>query len=50
MIVNKGKIKPSTIGPPRKFYRLNEEGEQKRKEFWEKWDFISEKCKELRVK
>lgn len=42
--------KSSTMGPPRKFYRLNEAGEQKRKEFWEKWDFISEKCNELRNK
>lgn len=42
--------KSSTIGPPRKFYRLNEAGQQKRKEFWENWDFISERCKQLREK
>ncbi len=30
----------SDIGPSRKFYRLNEDGKQYLKLFWEKWDFI----------
>ena len=42
--------KPSTMGPPRKFYRLNEAGQHKLKEFWDSWDFISNKCNELRGK
>lgn len=42
--------KPSTMGPPRKFYRLNKNGKQKLIEFWENWDFISSKCNELRSK
>lgn len=42
--------KISTIGPPRKFYRLNEAGRQELREFWERWDFVSHKCNELRNK
>lgn len=37
----------STIGPPRKFYSLNETGQNKLKEFWNSWAFISDKCNEL---
>lgn len=40
--------KPSTIGPPRKFYRLNEAGRDKLKNFWTKWDFVSSKLNELK--
>lgn len=41
--------KPSTIGPPRKFYTLNEAGEQQLKLFWAKWDFISTKINKLKL-
>lgn len=40
--------KPSTIGPPRKFYTLNAAGQEKRKVFWSKWEFISSKMNELK--
>ena len=37
----------SAIGPPRKFYRLNEAGQQRRNEFWESWFFLTDRCGEL---
>lgn len=40
--------KPSTQGPPRKFYKLNETGQERLVEFWQKWDFISDKLEELK--
>lgn len=40
--------KPSDIGPPRKFYKLNNAGLEELKRIWEKWEFVSEKIKELR--
>ncbi len=42
--------RPSTIGPPRKFYSLNEAGRAELTKFWEKWDFLSRKINELREK
>lgn len=42
--------KASEIGPPRKFYRLNQAGKNRLQEFWDKWDFISARCNELREK
>lgn len=40
--------KPSELGPPRKFYTLNEQGEMERKQFWEKWNFLSSRIEQLR--
>jgi len=40
--------KPSDMGPPRKFYSLNEAGRDELKLFWEKWDFISSKINALK--
>lgn len=40
--------KPSDMGPPRKFYTLNEEGKNELAVFWEKWGFISTKISELK--
>jgi len=40
--------KPSGIGPPRKFYTLNERGRDELKAFWEKWDFLSSRINYLR--
>ncbi|MCT2536829.1 PadR family transcriptional regulator [Aquibacillus koreensis] len=42
--------KPSTKGPPRKFYTLNAEGVEHLENFWEKWEFISNKINELKMK
>ncbi|AEP00530.1 MAG: PadR family transcriptional regulator [Weizmannia coagulans] len=40
--------KPSTMGPPRKFYTLNETGQEQLEIFWRKWEFISGKMNELK--
>ncbi|MDR4887467.1 PadR family transcriptional regulator [Fredinandcohnia sp. QZ13] len=42
--------KPSTMGPPRKFYTLNAAGQDRLENFWGKWDFISSKLNELKTK
>ncbi|PAE37418.1 PadR family transcriptional regulator [Bacillus sp. 7884-1] len=42
--------KPSTMGPPRKFYTLNAAGQEQLEVFWKKWDFISIKINELKTK
>lgn len=42
--------KPSTMGPPRKFYTLNQAGEEQLKVFWEKWEFVTSKLTELKHK
>ena len=40
----------STLGPPRKFYSLNESGRAELATFWAKWDFVSHKINELKEK
>ncbi|MUG85268.1 PadR family transcriptional regulator [Paenibacillus timonensis] len=40
--------KPSDMGPPRKFYTLNEAGRQELEMFWEKWEFVSSKINALK--
>ncbi|PKL21743.1 MAG: PadR family transcriptional regulator [Spirochaetae bacterium HGW-Spirochaetae-4] len=40
--------KPSDMGPPRKFYLLNDAGRRELVKFWEKWEFISSKIYELK--
>jgi DNA-binding PadR family transcriptional regulator len=42
--------KPSTMGPPRKFYTLNAAGQEQLEVFWKKWDFVSSKINELKTK
>lgn len=42
--------KPSTMGPPRKFYTLNVAGQEHLETFWEKWEFVSSKINELKTK
>ncbi|MBK5482864.1 PadR family transcriptional regulator [Peribacillus sp. TH16] len=42
------KKKPSDMGPPRKFYSLNEAGRQELELFWGKWDFLSSKINVLK--
>ena len=41
---------PSEVGPPRKFYRLTDLGDEELRIFWAKWDFVSSKINELRSK
>ena len=40
--------KPSTVGPPRKFFSLNDAGRERLHEFWDRWDFISSKINQLK--
>lgn len=42
--------KPSEVGPPRKFYKLTDDGHAELTTFWAKWDFVSSKINELRSK
>ncbi len=40
--------KPSDIGPPRKFFALNDAGCKELQKFWQKWDFIVSKLDQLK--
>ncbi len=40
--------KPSDIGPPRKFYVLNDAGQEELSRFWEKWEFVASKINQLK--
>jgi DNA-binding PadR family transcriptional regulator len=40
--------KSSDMGPPRKFFALNDAGREELKIFWGKWDFVASKIDQLR--
>ena len=40
--------KPSDMGPPRKFFALNDAGREELRKFWEKWEFVSSKINGLK--
>jgi DNA-binding PadR family transcriptional regulator len=40
--------KASDMGPPRKFFKLNDAGRAELRLFWEKWEFVSSKIKQLK--
>jgi DNA-binding PadR family transcriptional regulator len=40
--------KPSDMGPPRKFYVLNDAGHEELLRFWEKWEFVASKINQLK--
>ena len=40
--------RPSGMGPPRKFYALNEAGREQLRSFWAKWDYVSSRIDKLR--
>lgn len=40
--------KPSDMGPPRKFFTINDAGRGELQRFWEKWEFVSSKINELK--
>lgn len=42
--------KPSDMGPPRKFFALNDAGREELRMFWKKWEFVSAKIYELKEK
>ncbi|MNI60588.1 Transcriptional regulator PadR-like family protein [compost metagenome] len=40
--------KPSEMGPPRKFFAINNAGREELQRFWGKWEFVSSKMSELK--
>ncbi|MGM0883383.1 MAG: PadR family transcriptional regulator [Bacillota bacterium] len=42
--------KPSDMGPPRKFFAINDAGREELRRFWGKWEFVSSKINELKEK
>ncbi|MEU4570389.1 PadR family transcriptional regulator [Micromonospora sp. NPDC023956] len=40
--------RPSEVGPPRKFYALNDAGRQELATFWAKWQYVSSRIDRLR--
>ncbi len=40
--------RPSDLGPPRKFYTLNDAGRGELRRFWGKWEFVSSRINELK--
>ncbi|HEV2637711.1 MAG TPA: PadR family transcriptional regulator [Actinocrinis sp.] len=40
--------RPSGMGPPRKFYALNDAGRAELERFWAKWDYVSTRINELK--
>lgn len=40
--------KPSDMGPPRKFFAINDAGREELRRFWSRWEFVSAKIKELK--
>ncbi|TMV53139.1 PadR family transcriptional regulator [Paenibacillus mesophilus] len=42
--------KPSEMGPPRKFFAINDAGREELRKFWGKWEFVSSKINELKEK
>jgi DNA-binding PadR family transcriptional regulator len=38
----------SDMGPPRKFFTLNDAGHEQLRRFWERWEFISSKINQLK--
>ncbi len=40
--------RPSDMGPPRKFFVLNDAGREELRRFWAKWEFVASKINELK--
>ncbi|MEV6071072.1 PadR family transcriptional regulator [Nocardia sp. NPDC052001] len=40
--------RPSEVGPPRKFYALNDSGREELATFWAKWEFVSTRINDLK--
>jgi len=40
--------KSSDMGPPRKFFKLNDAGREELRKFWEKWEFVASKINQLK--
>ncbi|QEV16236.1 PadR family transcriptional regulator [Streptomyces alboniger] len=40
--------RPSGVGPPRKFYALNDAGRDELSKFWAKWQYVSSRIDRLK--
>lgn len=40
--------KPSEMGPPRKFFTLNDAGRAELTRFWEKWEFVASRINQFK--
>ncbi|MFE1459554.1 PadR family transcriptional regulator [Streptomyces nigra] len=40
--------RPSEVGPPRKFYALNDAGREELEKFWAKWQYLSSRINSLK--
>lgn len=40
--------RPSEVGPPRKFYTLNDAGRRHLAAFWAKWEYVSDRIELLK--
>ncbi|WP_290862664.1 PadR family transcriptional regulator [Hamadaea sp.] len=40
--------RPSEVGPPRKFYALNDAGRRELERFWAKWQYVSSRIDSLK--
>ena len=40
--------RPSDLGPPRKFFTLNDAGRAELQRFWDRWSFVVSKLDELK--
>jgi len=40
--------RPSGMGPPRKFYALNDSGREELATFWVKWEYLSSRLDQLK--
>jgi PadR family transcriptional regulator, regulatory protein PadR len=40
--------RPSEVGPPRKFYALNDAGREELATFWTKWEYLAARIDKLR--
>ena len=40
--------KPSDMGPPRKFFALNDAGRGELRKFWGKWEFVASRINQLK--
>ncbi|GAA0712165.1 PadR family transcriptional regulator [Dactylosporangium roseum] len=40
--------RPSEVGPPRKFYTLNDAGRTELARFWAKWQYVSSRIERLK--
>ena len=40
--------KSSEMGPPRKFFALNDAGREELKKFWKKWAFVASRINQLK--